>query len=70
MLPDSYDGDLDEDQKGVAALTCLLVTRANDVAGIEGDQPLRRLRTLHPTKNVDSQSGMELDPIAPFLALE
>ncbi|CAH0056843.1 unnamed protein product [Clonostachys solani] len=67
--PDDWE-PVDDIQKGVQDLINLLVTRANDTENVMGDQPLRKLHSLHPTKNVDTQFGTNISSIAPFLALD
>ncbi|VUC37536.1 unnamed protein product [Clonostachys rosea] len=67
--PDEWE-PTDDIQKGVQELIHLLVTRANDTEHVKGDQPLRKLRSLHPTKDVDTQFGTDMTSIAPFLALD
>lgn len=57
-------------EKSVPALVSLIVTQANDVESIPGTAPLRKLRTLLPTADVDHQSGVHIATIAPFLALD
>lgn len=68
-LPDDWE-PVNDIQKGVQDLVNLLVIRANDTEKVVGDQPLRKLHSLHPTKNVDTQFGTDIVTIAPFLALE
>ncbi|CAG9955330.1 unnamed protein product [Clonostachys rosea f. rosea IK726] len=68
-LPDDWE-PVNDIQKGVQDLVNLLVIRANDTEKVVGDQPLRKLHSLHPTKNVDTQFGTDIVTIAPFLALD
>lgn len=55
-------------QYGVSQLMQLLVQLAND--GTSRDSPLKKLRKLNPSQDPDSQFGIEMISIAPFLSLE
>ncbi|PQK08072.1 hypothetical protein BB8028_0001g01510 [Beauveria bassiana] len=52
----------------VTSLLRLLVTRANDKA--LKDQPLQKLRTILPARNVDLRVGTVMEQLFPFLALD
>ncbi|KAK7985695.1 hypothetical protein PG988_003317 [Apiospora saccharicola] len=62
----------DDWERAVPDLLHLLITRANDVGGLETDQdcPLRKLRTLHPIQDYKTwPSEINLEAIVPFFAL-
>lgn len=61
-------GSVDELCRSGFDLVDLLISRANDVE--LRDQPLQKLHTLHPTHDVDTQSGTDMESIFPFLALD
>ncbi|OAQ62803.1 F-box domain-containing protein [Pochonia chlamydosporia 170] len=60
-------GEEGEFNRSVHDLLHLLVTRAND-AKLD-DQPLQKLHTILPTPNILEQSGVNMEIILPFLAL-
>lgn len=63
-----YPEDISETQKTVSKLLRLLVSRANDPT--LKNQPLAKLRILHPTNTYGSQFGIDLITFTPFLALQ
>lgn len=65
---EALGGDLDKVQRGVADLIQLLVARANN-SNLK-EQPLQKLRVLYRTPDVDTQYGIGMLSIAPFLALD
>lgn len=70
---DDYDDEEEGDQARrnnalVRDLVKLLVDRANDEE--LSDQPLSKLHTLHPTRDIDQQYGDDIVTIFPLLSLK
>ncbi|KAH8884419.1 hypothetical protein GQ53DRAFT_810949 [Thozetella sp. PMI_491] len=68
MLPQEWEEDLDDLDQTVPLFVQSVITRANDNAS--ENQPLQKLRILHPTQDIETQFGTRLASIFPFLALD
>ncbi|CEJ80067.1 hypothetical protein VHEMI00272 [[Torrubiella] hemipterigena] len=62
------NAQLDRFESGTRDLMALLVERANDETLV--GEPLSKLRVLHPMRDVDTQFGVDMIAVLPFLALK